>query len=56
VTTCVSCVSEIGSWRNMTRAMYGGDPFAIKAHNLHKPVEPEEFRPGAGVWGGAPSW
>ncbi|KKL98180.1 hypothetical protein LCGC14_1826980 [marine sediment metagenome] len=55
VTPCYTCKSNIGSWRAMSLAMYNGDPFSMKQDYLPF-VEPELFRPGAGTWGGRPSF
>lgn len=51
VKACPKCVGSMGSWKALTRALYGGDPFPMKATWL-PPMEPEFFRPGAGKWGG----
>ncbi len=51
--TCIVCFSGLGSYRDLTRALYTGDPFSIKCRHLPY-VEPEFFRPGAGRWGGTP--
>jgi len=53
VKTCIVCFSGIGSYRDLTRALYLGDPFSIKCRRLPY-VEPEYFRPGSGTWGGQP--
>ena len=45
---CATCYAN-GSWKAMTKAMYMGDPFAIKDGSLRL-VEPDEFRPGSGKW------
>lgn len=55
VVPCKSCLGNVGSWRKLTMNMYNGDPFALKV-TLLKYMEPEFFRPGAGTWGGTPSW
>ena len=51
VRPCYNCLGSVGSWRRMTLAMYGGDPFSVKAATRLPLVEPEFFRPGAGRWG-----
>ena len=56
VEACWHCDSGLGSWEVITRAMYGGDPFSLKTQNFLDYVEPEFFRPGAGTWGGKPTW
>jgi len=43
-----------GSWEELTKTMYNGDPFAMKAQLPY--VEPERFRPGGGYWGGKPTF
>lgn len=53
---CRTCFGNLGSWRGMAKAMYLGDPFSVKTSGLLPYVEPEHFRPGAGYWGGAPSF
>lgn len=55
VEQCLKCQPGMGSWRALTRVMFLGDPFAMKCPWL-KYVEPEFFRPGAGIWGGKPSF
>jgi len=55
VVPCYNCTGNIGSWKSLTNALYGGDPFAMKAQMLSY-VEPEFFRKGAGTWGGTPSF
>jgi predicted phosphoadenosine phosphosulfate sulfurtransferase len=52
---CYNCHGNLGSWKNLASAMYNGDPFAMKSPCLTY-MEPEFFRPGAGKWGGAPSF
>lgn len=52
---CYNCTGNIGCWRMLTKALYNGDPFALKASML-KAIEPEFFRVGAGTWGGSPSF
>lgn len=54
VKPCRSCQGSIGSWRNLTLFMYGGDPFSVKSGLPY--VEPEFFRVGSGTWGGKPSF
>lgn len=55
VVRCFTCQGGLGSWRELTKAMYLGDPFAMKMRSLSY-VEPERFRPGAGTWNGSPSF
>ncbi len=43
------------SWEKLAKIMYNGDPFCMKTGELHY-VEPHEFRPGGGSWGGKPTW
>lgn len=53
---CIACgYPGVNNWRNMTRAMFSGDPFSMRAPFLPY-VEPEFFREGAGTWGGKPSF
>lgn len=46
------------SWRNLAYKMYMGNPFCFGGQfdKILPYVEPEEFREGAGVWGGKPTW
>lgn len=56
---CASCGGgvSIASWKLLTKAMWNGDPFAMKTDKIGmKYVEPEFFREGAGTWGGKPSF
>lgn len=53
VDACEQCSGNLGSWRSLTRVMYLGDPFSVRATMLPY-VEPEFFRPGAGKWNGSP--
>jgi predicted phosphoadenosine phosphosulfate sulfurtransferase len=53
---CPGCPGGIGSWKNLTRTMYLGDPFCLRTGGMLRYVEPEYFRPGAGTWGGAPAF
>lgn len=55
VDPCQQCTKDTGSWRNLTRALYGGDPFSLKVQRLSY-MEPEFFRKGAGTWDGTPSF
>ncbi len=55
VERCESCYPTLGSWKAIAEGMYNGDPFSMKGPMLPY-VEPEFFRTGAGVWGGAPSF
>ena len=43
------------SWERMAKFLYNGDPFSMKVGELPY-VEPSEFRPGGGSWGGKPTW
>lgn len=52
---CQQCESENGCWRNLALNSYNGDPFSMKLHSMPT-VNPEEFRPGAGRWGGTPAF
>lgn len=54
ISLCGKC-HVLGSWKALTEAFYGGDPFSTTMIEL-EPVEPEFFRPGAGSWGGTPQW
>lgn len=54
VSPCHTCHGNNGSWKALALNLYLGDPFAQKLNGMLKIVEPEFFRPGAGVWGGAP--
>jgi len=54
VTPCRPCFGNLGSWKGLTNALYGGDPFSVKTNLPY--VEPEFFRPGAGTWGGKASF
>lgn len=56
VKACKVCDKGITSWKKMAHVMYSGDPFASRATVLLDYIEPEFFRPGAGTWGGKPSW
>ena len=42
------CTKELGSWRNLCKILWNGDPFGSKVGGLIGWVEPEFFRPGAG--------
>jgi hypothetical protein len=52
---CITCQGNLGSWRSMANVLYLGDPFAMKA-TLLPYCEPEQFRAGAGTWGGSPNF
>lgn len=54
IKACYSCKGNIGSWKQLTMTMFNGDPFCVKIGTLVPYVEPEEFRTGAGLWGGKP--
>jgi len=45
-------------WRDLANKMYMGNPFSIGGQfdKILRYVEPEEFREGAGKWGGKPTW
>jgi hypothetical protein len=49
---CNQCTGRLGSWRTLTLAMYGGDPFSVKLNKLLPQVDPDYFRPGSGRWEG----
>lgn len=51
---CPKC-DRLASWQKLAQLTYNGDPFSVKQAWL-KPVEPEFFRPGAGYWGGTPTF
>lgn len=57
VKRCPVC-SNPGSWRQLARIMYMGDPFCLRGHNASflPYMEPEYFRKGAGTWDGKPTW
>lgn len=55
VEPCYTCFGNLGSWKQLTMAVYSGDPFAMKANFLPL-IEPEFFRAGAGKWFGTPSF
>jgi len=48
---CYNCLGAVGSWKRLTFAMYGGDPFSVKASTRLPLVEPDFFRADAGKWG-----
>jgi predicted phosphoadenosine phosphosulfate sulfurtransferase len=50
---CKVCGSGLGSWRELARALYLGDPFSVKCRSLPY-VQPERFRSGEPRWGGIP--
>lgn len=52
---CYHCYGNIGSWKSLATAYYCGDPFSMKFDDMPY-VEPEFFRPGAGTWGGSPTF
>lgn len=59
VKACTHCPGgrSVASWKQLTHALWNGDPFSLKVSGAGVPqVEPEFFRDGAGVWGGQPSW
>lgn len=54
VSSCYTC-GKTGSWKALADALYMGDPFSNKVDFMPY-VEPEAFRPGAGTWGGTPTF
>jgi hypothetical protein len=50
---CQVCGSGLGSWKELAKALYLGDPFAVKCRSLPY-VEPSYFRPGEPRWDGKP--
>lgn len=57
VAPCEPCFKgnyKQASWKLMARDTYGGDPFSYRLDLPHIP--PEQFREGAGVWEGKPTW
>lgn len=54
---CRVC-SDPGSWYDLAKYMFMGNPFTFHGHISRwiPEVEPEEFREGAGTWGGKPTW
>jgi len=60
VSPCHTCPGNLGSWKRLTLALYSGDPFCTKTGSTGRQaigfVEPEQFRDGAGTWGGTPTW
>lgn len=58
VTKCEKC-GMVSSWESLAQVMYLGDPFKSKLGAGYPQIpyiEPEYFRPGAGVWGGKPAF
>lgn len=53
VAMCQICGSGLGSWRELARALYLGDPFSVKCRSLPY-VQPSVFREGEPRWGGIP--
>lgn len=55
---CSRCNPGMKSWRQLCNSLFMGDPWLHKttASNPIGEVEPERFRPGAGKWGGSPTW
>lgn len=51
---CPRCPS-LASWEQLCKMLYMGDPFSFTVKDLPY-MEPEDFRPGAGTWGGKPTW
>jgi predicted phosphoadenosine phosphosulfate sulfurtransferase len=64
VSGCRLCNPGICSWKHLAQHLYNGDPFGTRIGWMHRSddpackvyLEPEFFRPGAGTWGGKPSW
>jgi len=56
VKSCPRCQGKIRSWRILTNALYDGDPFSMHGVSSLGYVEPEFFRPGAGIWDGKPAF
>ena len=52
---CPLCHTGNASWLELTMTMYAGDPFCL-GQQIVGYMEPEFFRPGAGVWGGSPAF
>jgi len=50
---CQVCGSGLGSWKELAKALYLGDPFSVKCRSLPY-VQPSVFRPGEPDWGGIP--
>jgi len=46
----------LGSWKNLAKVMWNGDPFSLKTDGMLPNMEPEFFRKGSGYWGGKPTW
>jgi predicted phosphoadenosine phosphosulfate sulfurtransferase len=55
---CNEGAPNLGSWKALTEAMFGGDPFCMMAKKMLPYVDPEYFRPGSGKWekGGSPTF
>lgn len=53
---CMVCKVHLRSWEQMAKTLYNGDPFAMRTAGICVPIEPDFFRPGAGQWGGKPTW
>jgi predicted phosphoadenosine phosphosulfate sulfurtransferase len=54
VAHCKTCRDNNASWRRLAYDMWNGDPMGHRGSL--KPIEPEFFRPGSGLWGGRMSW
>jgi predicted phosphoadenosine phosphosulfate sulfurtransferase len=63
---CLRCRTH-GSWRNLTKAIYLGDPLSLKTGGfvftrqdgppeLRTWIDPDYFRPGSGFWETKPIW
>jgi predicted phosphoadenosine phosphosulfate sulfurtransferase len=48
---CFEC-RMLASWKSLAMAMWGGDPYALKAAGILNMIEPSFFRPDAGTWAG----
>ena len=51
---CPYCFNPISCWKKIAINLYSGDPFGMTTGM--ESIEPEFFRPGAGVWGGDATW
>lgn len=56
VNPCWQCTGDVGCWKHLSWFLFLGDPFCIKTGSILKPVEPEFFREGAGIWNGTPAF
>lgn len=56
IENCTKCSPMLGSWQDLGKALYMGDPFSLK-QSIVPVLDPEFFRPGSGTWGkGKPTW